>query len=303
MPSLAPLTLTSTDQVAYTRDAPTYDSRTSGFDTYRRQLVDLLPLQRGDVVLDVGCGTGLCFEQVRGRVGAEGAIIGVDASREMLAMAAARVADRGWNNVVLVQAPVERAVLPAVADHALFCATHDVLQSADALDNVLAHVRDGGTVAATGGKWAAPWAIALNAGHPGAARAVRARLRRVRPAVGSPGAAARAAAGAGDRDGRGLPRLGHGAAAGGAARVRAPGARRRRPAPGGRHAGLTRSLPQAPRSPAAAVSAARIAAVGPVRPVISSTCSTAWCSSTSSPPATRHPAAAPAAASAVGHGA
>jgi SAM-dependent methyltransferase len=164
MPSSAPLTLGATDQVAYTRDAPTYDSRTSAFDTYRRRLVDLLPLQRGDVVLDVGCGTGLCFEQVRGRVGAEGAIIGVDASREMLAMAAARVAERGWTNVVLVQAPVEEAVLPAVADHALFCATHDVLQCEDALDNVLAHVRDGGTVAATGGKWAAPWAVALNAG-------------------------------------------------------------------------------------------------------------------------------------------
>ena len=79
-------------------------------------------------------------------------------------MAAARVADRGWDNVVLVQAPVEEAVLPAVADHALFCATHDVLQSEAALDNVLAHVRDGGTVAATGGKWGPPWAFALNAG-------------------------------------------------------------------------------------------------------------------------------------------
>ena len=51
-----------------------------------------------------------------------------------------------------------------VADHALFCATHDVLQSGPALDNVVGHVRDGGTVAATGGKWAAPWAVALNAG-------------------------------------------------------------------------------------------------------------------------------------------
>ena len=165
MPSPAPsVPQRSADQTAYTRDASHYDARTSTFDTYRRQLVDLLPLSRGDVVLDVGCGTGLCFEQVRGRIGAEGVIIGVDASRDILAMAAARVADRGWENVVLVQAPVEDAVLPAVADHALFCATHDVLQSDAALENVLAHVRDGGTVAATGGKWAPPWAVALNAG-------------------------------------------------------------------------------------------------------------------------------------------
>ncbi|MDF3050544.1 MAG: hypothetical protein K0R87_2182 [Pseudonocardia sp.] len=151
------------EQVAYTRDASIYDSRTSTFDTYRRQLVDLLPLRPGDVVLDVGCGTGLCFEQVRDRIGAEGAIVGVDASREMLEVAAARVAARGWRNVLLVQSAVEQAELPAV-DHVLFCATHDVLQSDAALDNVLAHVRDGGTVAATGGKWAPPWAIALNAG-------------------------------------------------------------------------------------------------------------------------------------------
>lgn len=173
MPSPAPLSATTTssrsadriaDRIAYTRDASAYDSRTSAFDTFRRRLVELLPLQRGDVVLDIGCGTGLCFEQVRHGVGAEGAVIGIDASREMLAMAAARVADRGWDNVVLVQAPVEEAALPAVADHALFCATHDVLQSEAALDNVLAHVRDGGTVAATGGKWAPPWALALNAG-------------------------------------------------------------------------------------------------------------------------------------------
>jgi SAM-dependent methyltransferase len=173
MPSSAPSSFVSTrpaawgpatGQIAYTRDAGAYDARTSAFDVYRRRLVDLLPLRRGDVVLDVGCGTGLCFEQVRGRVGAEGVIVGVDASRDMLAMAAARVADRGWRNVVLVQAPVEDAVLPVVADHALFCATHDVLQSDAAIDNVLAHVRDGGTVAATGGKWAAPWAVALNAG-------------------------------------------------------------------------------------------------------------------------------------------
>ena len=151
-------------QTAYTRDASAYETRTSAFESYRRRLVDLLPLRRGDVVLDVGCGTGLCFERVRSRIGADGVIVGVDASRDMLAVAADRVAERGWDNVILVQSPVEEAELPVVADHAMFCATHDVLQSGDALDNVVGHVRDGGTVAATGGKWAAPWAVALNAG-------------------------------------------------------------------------------------------------------------------------------------------
>jgi demethylmenaquinone methyltransferase/2-methoxy-6-polyprenyl-1,4-benzoquinol methylase len=163
-PSLPAARRPAGSQTAYTRDASVYDTRTSAFESYRRRLVDLLPLRRGDVVVDVGCGTGLCFDRVRSRIGAEGVIVGVDASRDMLAVAADRIADRGWRNVLLVQSSVEEAELPVVADHALFCATHDVLQSAEALDNVLSHVRDGGTVAAAGGKWAPAWALALNAG-------------------------------------------------------------------------------------------------------------------------------------------
>jgi SAM-dependent methyltransferase len=150
-------------QTAYTRDASSYETRTSAFESYRRRLVDLLPLRRGDVVLDVGCGTGLCFERLVARVGPTGRVIGVDPSADMLAIAAERVAARGWGNVSLVRSPVETAVLP-VADAALFCAVHDVLQSAAALDNVLGSVRAGGGVAATGGKWAPPWAMAVNAG-------------------------------------------------------------------------------------------------------------------------------------------
>ena len=38
------------------------------------------------------------------------------------------------------------------------------MQSASALDHVLGRVRDGGGVAATGGKWAPAWAVGLNAG-------------------------------------------------------------------------------------------------------------------------------------------
>ncbi|NMH99169.1 methyltransferase domain-containing protein [Pseudonocardia sp. K10HN5] len=148
---------------AYGRDAAIYDSRTAAFAQYRRRLVDLLPLERGDVVLDVGCGTALCFALLHERIGPSGMIIGVDASRDMLEVAAERVAAHGWDNVVLVESAVEDAELPAVADHALFCAVHDVLQSGAALDNVLAHLR-GGWVAAGGGKWAPAWAVAVNAG-------------------------------------------------------------------------------------------------------------------------------------------
>ena len=48
------------------------------------------------------------------------------------------------------------------ADAALFCAVHDILQSPDALRNVLTTLRPGAWVAAGGGKWAAPMMVALN---------------------------------------------------------------------------------------------------------------------------------------------
>jgi SAM-dependent methyltransferase len=142
---------------AYTHEAQRYDARTSRYACYRQHAVDLLPLAPGDVVLDIGCGTGLCFELLVRRVGSTGTVVGVDPAGEMLELAAQRAADRGWGNVVLVHSPVEYATLPQ-ADHALFCAVHDVLQSAPALDHVLPHLRDEGGVAATGGTWApASW--------------------------------------------------------------------------------------------------------------------------------------------------
>ena len=149
---------------AYGRDATAYDTQTGSFERYRREIVEELPLRRGDVVIDAGCGTGLCLPLLRERVGPEGTIIGVDAAPDMLAVAADRVAAAGWSNVVLIDAPVEDAALPEQVDHVLFCAVHDVMQSPAALDHVLGRVRPGGGVAAGGGKWGPAWAVGLNAG-------------------------------------------------------------------------------------------------------------------------------------------
>ena len=116
-----------------------------------------LPVRRGDTVLDVGCGTGLCLPLLQHKVGPTGAIVGIDASEQMLELAAARIAEHGWDNVRLIAAPVADAPIDVVADAAVFCAVHDVMQCRAALGNVFDHLRPGAPVAAAGGKQPGPW--------------------------------------------------------------------------------------------------------------------------------------------------
>lgn len=147
---------------AYAQEAHAYDRHTRAFDNFRGAIVDALPLQPGQVVLDVGCGTGLCFASLLDRVGPHGTVVGIDASPEMVQVARQRTTRAGWGNVTLVQSPVHDAQIPVTADAALFCAVHDIMRSPDALRRVLDGLRPGAWVAAGGGKWTAPWMVALN---------------------------------------------------------------------------------------------------------------------------------------------
>jgi SAM-dependent methyltransferase len=149
-------------QPAYYEHARSYDRDTGVFQPYRHAVVEALPLQPGQVVLDVGCGTGLCCGLLRGKVGPRGTVIGIEESPEMAAVAREHIAREGWRNVTVVQSPAEDARLEATADAALFCAVHDILQSPGALRNVMAKLYPGAWVAAGGGKWAAPVMIAVN---------------------------------------------------------------------------------------------------------------------------------------------
>lgn len=157
-----PKTNTPARQIAYAADASRYDLRTRAFQAYRRAIVDSLPLRAGDTVIDVGCGTGLCFAMLRDKVGPEGRVVGVDAAPEMAAVARERVERAGWDNVDVLVAPVDRAPIPVGADAALFCAVHDIMQSREAVRRVVESLRPGAAVAAGGGKWADPWMVALN---------------------------------------------------------------------------------------------------------------------------------------------
>jgi len=150
-------------QPAYGERARSYERDTAAFQPYRSAVVEALPLRSGHVVLDVGCGTGLCCGLLRDKVGPEGGVVGIEESPEMTAVAREHIACEGWDNVTVVQAPAEDAKIGLTADAALFCAVHDILQSPDALRNVVTRLRPGAWVAAGGGKWAAPMMVALNA--------------------------------------------------------------------------------------------------------------------------------------------
>ena len=147
---------------AYREHARCYERDTGAFQPYRQAIVEALPLRPGQIVLDVGCGTGLCFGPLRDKVTAVGGVVGIEESPEMVAVAREHIAGEGWLNVTVVQSPAEDAEIALSADAALFCAVHDIMQSPDGLRNVLRNLRPGAWVAAGGGKWAAPLMVAVN---------------------------------------------------------------------------------------------------------------------------------------------
>ena len=149
-------------QAAYGEHARSYDRDTGAFQPYRQAVVEALPLRQGQVVLDVGCGTGRCCGLLRDKVGLRGSVVGIEESPQMVAVARERIACEGWRNVTFVQSCAEEAQLARTADAALFCAVHDIMQSPGALRNVMNRLRPGAWVAAGGGKWAEPMMMGVN---------------------------------------------------------------------------------------------------------------------------------------------
>ncbi|MGQ5652773.1 methyltransferase domain-containing protein, partial [Streptomyces sp. EKR5.2] len=74
------------DQASYMLRAAVGDAGRA----YKQQLLDLLGLQAGQTVLDVGCGPGTDLPALAERVGDRGTVIGVDRDPAMLAQARER---------------------------------------------------------------------------------------------------------------------------------------------------------------------------------------------------------------------
>ena len=149
----------------YKTYSSTYDreqARNPNAAANRSRVIELLHLRPGDVVLDVGCGTGLNFPALEDAIGPSGRIIAVDLSTDMLAKARERVEKAGWQNVTLIESAVDEAAIPDGIDAILFCFTHDILQAPAALENAFRHAKPGARVASLGYKWAPWWALPWN---------------------------------------------------------------------------------------------------------------------------------------------
>jgi ubiquinone/menaquinone biosynthesis C-methylase UbiE len=66
----------------------------------RQAGIALLAPGAGDVVIDLGCGTGLNFAPLLAATGPSGIVIGIDRSAEMLAVAQRRIDREGWSDRV-----------------------------------------------------------------------------------------------------------------------------------------------------------------------------------------------------------
>ena len=145
-------------RLKYRRNARFYDLLVRPlplFERLRRKAVARLNLQPGEAVLDLGCGTGLSLELLERGVGAQGRIIGVEITPEMLAKAREKLARHGWSNVTLIESNAEEVRLePDSVDAVLCCWTHDIMHSKAAVERAVRALRPGGRFVATGVKLA-----------------------------------------------------------------------------------------------------------------------------------------------------
>lgn len=127
------------DQALFARAAGSYNRiGPRHFSYFAERLVDFTDVEPGARVLDVATGSGEILFAAAQRVGADGTLVGIDLSEEMLARAADRVGNLEYGNVTLQVADAQNLQFAAEFDR-VFCGF--ALDSVPDADAVLAGMR------------------------------------------------------------------------------------------------------------------------------------------------------------------
>ncbi len=117
----------------------------TGVARQRRRMIDALRLQEGDTVIDLCCGSGQNFAELRRRIGPSGRLIGVDISRNMLSIARELIDKNGWQNVELIEADIADYDPPSAMRAAISTFGLDIVPSAERIVEAFAHKMPEGT--------------------------------------------------------------------------------------------------------------------------------------------------------------
>lgn len=155
---------------AYQKNAKTYDFAVKilypliglKIGEYRKKAVECLNLNDGDFVVDLGCGTGLCFPLFMAKIGPNGKLLGVDISTEMLSVAEERVKSAGWSNVELIHSDIEEFELPAEINGLISTGVFGYLgDSKKVLERIYISLVENGKVVIVDGKLPQKWPLFL----------------------------------------------------------------------------------------------------------------------------------------------
>jgi demethylmenaquinone methyltransferase/2-methoxy-6-polyprenyl-1,4-benzoquinol methylase len=120
---------------------------------FRRRAARRLALKPGDRVLEIGCGTGRNFANLREAVGPEGQVYGVDLSAGMLARARGLCERHGWTNVEVTQDDAAAYAAPEPLDAVLFGLSYNTMPHHRlVLLQALKQLRPGGRIVIMDGK-------------------------------------------------------------------------------------------------------------------------------------------------------
>lgn len=86
------------------------------------EVLSLLNITPGEIVADIGAGTGYFALPMAGRTGNHGRVIAVDAQTEMLDWIRRKMENAGFGNIQLVHAEAEATTLPGASCDLVFMA-------------------------------------------------------------------------------------------------------------------------------------------------------------------------------------
>ena len=117
-------------------------------DTWQRadDIIDLLKIQEGSTVADIGCHEGYLTVKLSGEVKSKGIVYAVDVEQDKLDLLKKHLADRRMNNVRLVKGDYDNPKLPTNSlDAAIILDTYHEMDDHDKiLEHIKASLKNGG---------------------------------------------------------------------------------------------------------------------------------------------------------------